>query len=189
MEIAPHLPRPPDTVVFAVYDARNRIVSTKRLPSTQAIRVLRARDIAFTPHQYRYQGGGAKASADILGIEPLRVAKTLIFETSGKRPLVVIMNGPYETSLKALSRHLGEKSIEPCSVARAESLTGYRVGGISPFGQRVAMPVFMQLDLFEFDAILVNGGQRGFLIELSPEVIENALDAEIVDVAIKSPGR
>lgn len=156
-----------------------------RLPSTQALRFLRARDISFQPHLYRYQGGGARASADILGVEPLRVAKTLIFECADKRPVTVIMNGPFETSLKALARELGEKSITQCSIARAEALTGYRVGGISPFGQRTDMPVYMQIDLFEFAAVLVNGGQRGFLVEVAPGDIESALSAEMVDVAIR----
>ncbi len=161
-------------------------MGAKRLPSTQAMRLLRARDIAFTPHRYRYQGGGARASARLLSVNPLRVAKTLIFETNDRQPLVVIMSGPYETSLKALARHIGARAIEPCTIARAESLTGYRVGGISPFGQRVTMPAYIQLDLFEFDTIRVNGGQRGFLVEVSPAIIETTLSAEIVDVAIKS---
>jgi Cys-tRNA(Pro) deacylase len=149
------------------------------------MRFLRERGLSFTPHLYRYQGGGARASAEILGVEPLRVAKTLIFETAAARPLCVIMNGPFETSLKTLARELGEKSIAPCAVARAEALTGYRVGGISPFGQRTAMPMYMQLDLFEFDTVLVNGGQRGFLVELAPGDIEQATGAEIVDVAVR----
>lgn len=163
--------------------ARDRLPS--RLPSTQALRFLRARGVAFQPHLYRYQGGGARASAEILGIEPLRVAKTLIFERSDRRPITVIMNGPFETSLKALARDIGDKSIAQCSTARAEALTGYRVGGISPFGQRTDMPVYMQIDLFQFAAVLVNGGQRGFLVEVAPGDIESALSAELVDVAIK----
>jgi Cys-tRNA(Pro) deacylase len=160
-------------------------MTSPRIPSTQAVRFLRERGVAFTPHLYRYQGGGARASAEILGVLPLRVAKTLIFETAEAEPLCVIMNGPYETSLKTLARELGKKSIEPCEVARAETLTGYRVGGISPFGQRTAMPVYMQIDLFELDTVLVNGGQRGFLIELPPASIEQLTGAELVDVAVR----
>ena len=160
-------------------------MSRERLPSTQALRFLRAHDIPFVPHLYRYKGGGAIASAEALGIEPVRVAKTLVFETSDSEPLVVIMNGPFETSTKALARDLGVKAVRPCSVPRAEALTGYRVGGISPFGQRAALPVYMQIDLFEHEAILVNGGQRGFLVEIAPDIIERALSAEIVDVALE----
>jgi len=152
-------------------------------PITMAIRFLREREIAFTPHQYRYVGGGARASAEILGVEPMRVAKTLIFEDDGGQPLCVVMNGPCEVAPGVLARSLGRKSVGPCSEKRAEALTGYRVGGISPFGQRTAMPIFMQIDLFEYEQILVNGGQRGFLIELAPTAIEAGLAAEIVDVA------
>lgn len=163
-------------------------MSHARIPSTQGVRFLRERGIEFTPHLYRYQGGGARASAEILGVLPMRVAKTLVFESSEGDPLVVIMNGPFETSLKTLARELGKKSISPCAPARAEALTGYRVGGISPFGQRTAMPMYMQIDLFEFDSVLINGGQRGFLVELSPETIQEATAAELVDVAVRAPG-
>lgn len=160
-------------------------MSKTRLPSTQGLRFLRAHEIPFSPHLYRYRGGGAKASAEILGVAPLRVAKTLIFQDDTGAPLTVIMNGPFETSLKALARELQVKSIEPCAIARAESLTGYRVGGISPFGQKTTMRRYMQIDLFEFDTILVNGGQRGFLVAVAPGAIESALDVELVDVAIR----
>lgn len=149
------------------------------------MRFLRERAIEFVPHLYRYQGGGAKASAVALGVDPLRVAKTLIFETDLGEPLVVIMNGPFETSLKTLARELGKKSIVSCDVGRAELLTGYRVGGISPFGQRVEMPKYMQIDLLEFDTIFVNGGQRGFLVEIAPGVIERTLGADLCDVALR----
>lgn len=163
-------------------------MSKLHIPSTQATRFLRERQIPCIPHIYRYQGGGARASAEILGMDPMRVAKTLLFENAAREPLVVVMNGPYETSTKALARELGTKSIEPCEVERAEALTGYRVGGISPFGQRTVMPIYIQIDLFEFETILVNGGQRGFLVELAPTVIEETLGATLVDVALERRG-
>ncbi len=154
-------------------------------PITMGVRFLREREVPFVAHLYRWTGGGATGSARTLGADPLRVAKTLIFENQYGEPLTVIMNGPYEVAVGKLARHVGTKSIAPCAVARAEALTGYRVGGISPFGQRTRMPIYMQLDLFEHDTILINGGKRGFLVEVSPEAIERALDAELVDVAAK----
>lgn len=160
-------------------------MSKIRLPSTPALRFLRSHEVEFVPHQYHYRGGGAKGSASALGLEPMRVAKTLIFEISMPRPLVVIMNGPFETSLKALARDLDVRQITPTSVERAELLTGYRVGGISPFGHRRSMPCYMQKDLFDYETILVNGGQRGLLVELAPTVIQELLEATIVDVAIR----
>lgn len=156
-------------------------------PITMGVRFLRERDIEVIPHLYEYAGGGARASAQALGVDPLRVAKTLIFENQRAEPLIVVMNGPYEVAVKVLAREVGAKQIAPCSQARAEGLTGYRVGGISPFGTRSGMPVHAQLDLFQFDTILINGGKRGFLVEVAPEVLEQTLGADIVDVAVR-PG-
>lgn len=149
------------------------------------VRFLRERGIDIVPHLYDYQGGGARASAQALGVEPLRVAKTLLFEDQDGAPLVVIMNGPYEVAVKILAREIGARAVTPCAPARAEALTGYRVGGISPFGMRTDMPRYMQLDLFEHQRVLVNGGKRGFLVEVPPAVIERELAAGIVDVAAK----
>lgn len=154
-------------------------------PITMGVRFLREHEVPFVAHLYRWTGGGAIGSARTLGVDPLRVAKTLIFENQKAEPLTIIMNGPYEVGVGKLARHVGTKSIAPCAVARAEALTGYRVGGISPFGQKTKMPAYIQLDLFEYDTILVNGGKRGFLVEVSPGAVERVLAAEIVDVAVE----
>ncbi|MDF1565898.1 MAG: YbaK/EbsC family protein [Deltaproteobacteria bacterium] len=154
-------------------------------PITLGVRFLREHEIDFVPHLYRYQGGGTRGSAEALGVDHLRVAKTLLFEDETGAPLVVVMNGPFEVGTKQLARHLGRKRIEPCAIPRAESLTGYKVGGISPFGQRTPSPTYLQIDLFEHETILVNGGQRGFLVEVAPEALEAVLQAEIVDVAVR----
>ncbi|ACY14552.1 YbaK/EbsC family protein [Haliangium ochraceum] len=161
-------------------------MSSSKYPITMGVRFLRERDIDIVPHVFTYEGGGARASAATLGVEPLRVAKTLLFENERAEPLVVVMNGPYEVAVKVLARELGTKRIEPCAPQRAEALTGYRVGGISPFGMRTELPTYLQLDLFDWETILVNGGKRGFLVELAPETIEQQLGAGIVDVAVKS---
>ena len=149
------------------------------------VRFLRERGIEIVPHLYEWEGGGAKASAAALSVDPLRVAKTLIFENDRAEPLVVIMNGPYEVAVKVLAREIGARRIDPCAPERAEALTGYRVGGISPFGQRTPMPFYMQIDLFEFETIFVNGGKRGFLVEVPPQTIERELGADLVDAATR----
>jgi Cys-tRNA(Pro) deacylase len=149
------------------------------------VRFMRDHGIEFIPHVYRYQGGGAQASAELLGIEPLRVAKTIILEDDTAAPVCVVMNGPFEVATGLLARELGRKRIEPCTEKRAEALTGYRVGGISPFGQRTEIPLYVQLDLFEYERIVVNGGQRGFLVEIEPRELERTRGAHLVDVATK----
>ena len=157
-------------------------------PVTLGVRFLRGRGIDIVPHVYDYEGGGASASAAALGVDPMRVAKTLVLEDDRADPLVVVMNGPYEVAVKVLARELGARRIEPCARERAEALTGYRVGGISPFGMRTAMPVCVQIDLFAFETILVNGGKRGFLVELPPQAVERELGARLVDAATRPRG-
>lgn len=154
-------------------------------PTTLGVRFMREHGVDFVPHVYRYQGGGAQASAAILGLDPLRVAKTIILEDDTGAPVCVVMNGPYEVATGVLARELGRKRIDPCTEQRAEALTGYRVGGISPFGQRTEIPLYVQLDLFEHERIVVNGGQRGFLVEIDPRELERTRGAELVDVAVR----
>lgn len=160
-------------------------MSSEKYPVTMGVRFLRERGVEIVPHLYDWEGGGARASAAALGVDPLRVAKTLVFEDERAEPLVVIMNGPYEVAVKVLARELGARRIEPCAPERAEALTGYRVGGISPFGMRTAMRFYMQIDLFESETIFVNGGKRGFLVELPPQTIERELGAGLVDAAAR----
>jgi Cys-tRNA(Pro) deacylase len=166
-------------------ESRAGAMSDEKYPITMGVRFLRERGIEIVPHLYEYEGGGAKASAAVLGVDPLRVAKTLVFEDERAEPLVVIMNGPYEVAVKVLARELGARRIGPCAPERAEALTGYRVGGISPFGMRTAMRFYLQIDLLEFETILVNGGKRGFLVEVPPQTIERELGAGLIDAAAR----
>jgi Cys-tRNA(Pro) deacylase len=96
------------------------------------------------------------------------------------------MHGDREVSTKQLAREVGAKRIEPADVSSAQRLTGYQVGGISPFGTRVAMPVYAEHTLFSLPRIYINGGKRGFLIEIDPSVLASALGATPVHVAITS---
>lgn len=153
-------------------------------PVTMAVRFLRERGASFEPHVFVWEKKGAKASAEVLGVDPAIVIKTLVFEDDGGRPLLALMDGAHEVSTKALARLLGAKVVRPCAPARAEALTGYQVGGISPFGTKVAMPVYMQEDLILLDRAFINGGKRGFLIALEPDAIRALLDATLVDVAV-----
>ena len=83
----------------------------------------------------------------------------------------------------ALARELGVKAVKPVDEKSAQRHTGYQVGGISPFGTRKPMPVYVQRTIFEYETIFINGGKRGFLIEIDPAVLLNTLDAIPVDVA------
>lgn len=162
---------------------------TKRMtginhPITPAIRFLREKNVEFVPHLYDYvEKGGAKESARQLGVELHAVIKTLVFETNEKKPLIVLMHGDREVSTKNLARHLGVKSVEPVTPERANKLTGYLVGGTSPFGTRSEIPVYIERTIFGMGTIYINGGKRGFLVAIDSEALRS-IDVAEVDVAI-----
>src|SRR5262245_53398974 len=92
-----------------------------------------------------------------------------------KQPLIVLMHGDREVSTKNLARQLGAKSVEPCDAAIAERHTGYMVGGTSPFGTRKPLPIYMERSIVALDRIYINGGRRGFLVELKPDELVRVL--------------
>jgi Cys-tRNA(Pro) deacylase len=154
-------------------------------PSTPAVHFLRANKIPFTPHMYSWEehGGTARASAT-LDVPEHMVIKTLVMETDARKPLLVLMHGDQEVSTKQLARALGAKHIQPCEAAIAQKHTGYMVGGISPFGTRARLPVCVQRSIFDLERILVNGGRRGFLVEINPADLRRALPVTEVEAAI-----
>lgn len=156
-----------------------------KTPVTPAVRALRAAGIEHTVHLYRYEAGsGALGGAIALGLDPHAVVKTLIMEDDTGSPIVVLMHGDRQVSTKQLARHLGARSVAPCTPERAERHTGYQVGGTSPFGLRTEMPVMMERSILDNDRIYLNGGKRGFLVGVSPSDVAAALAATLVDTAI-----
>jgi Cys-tRNA(Pro) deacylase len=155
-------------------------------PVTAAVRFLREKKIDFTPHLYNYvEHGGTSESAAQLGVDEHRVIKTLVFETNEKKPLVVLMHGDREVSTKNLARLIGVKLVEPASADRATKWTGYIFGGTSPFGTKTRVAVYIESSIFDLDKIFINGGKRGFLVEIDPADL-NILNAQQVDVAISN---
>lgn len=152
-------------------------------PITPAIRVLREKKIEFTPHVFEYvEKGGTKLSSEVLGVDEHAVVKTLIFETNEKKPLIVLQHGDFQVSTKELARILNVKTIAPVSPERANKLTGYLIGGTSPFGTKTKLPVYAEKTIFDLEKIYINGGRRGFLIEIEPRVLRDALEIEAVEV-------
>ena len=148
-----------------------------KIPVTMAVRTLRGAGIDFVPHLYRHEpGGGAAAGAAALGVDPHYVIKTLIMETETGDPLIALMHGDREVSTKNLARLMGCRRVQPCHPDVAGKHSGYLVGGTSPFGTRRALPVYAPTTLRELPVIYVNGGRRGFLVELSPESLASAID-------------
>lgn len=156
-------------------------------PITPAIRFLRAKKVEFEPHVFDYvEKGGTRASAEVLGVDEHAVVKTLIFETNEKKPLIVLMHGDLQVSTKELARILKVKTVSPVSPEKANKLTGYLVGGTSPFGAKTKMPVYAERTIFNLEKIYINGGKRGFLVAINPQLLRELLSVEEIEVGIRA---
>jgi Cys-tRNA(Pro) deacylase len=156
-------------------------------PITPAVRCLREKKLDFKPHLYEYiEKGGTRESARQLGVDEHAVVKTLVFETNERKPLIVLMHGDRQVSTKNLARYIGVKSVEPATPERATKWTGYLVGGTSPFGTRTQMPVYVEKTIFNLDRIYINGGKRGFLVEIDPASFRQVLQTVDVEIGIES---
>lgn len=152
---------------------------------TAAIRVLRSAGAAYTEHPYDYEEkGGTAVSARELGVDEHSVVKTLVMEDDRKKPLIVLMHGDREVSTKELARAIGAKSVAPCSLEGAHRHSGYIFGGISPFGTRHPMPIYMEGTILDLPKIYINGGRRGFLVGIRPGEVARILSTVPVRVAI-----
>lgn len=161
------------------------MVKKSHVSETQATALLKANKIEFTEHPYEYlEHGGAQHSAEVLGLDPFSVIKTLIMQDEKASPLVVLMHGNRSVSTKNLARQIGAKSVEPCKPEVANRHSGYLVGGTSPFGTRKKMPVYIESDILALDRIWINGGRRGYLVGIEPKVCVQLLDAKSVECAL-----
>ena len=152
---------------------------------TPATAFLKAHGIVFTEHPYEYlEHGGAQHSAQVLGLDPFSVVKTLIMQNEAAEPLVVLMHGNKTVSTKNLARQIGAKSVAPCKPEVANRHSGFLVGGTSPFGTRRKMPVYIERSILSLPRICINGGRRGYLVGLDPAVCVTLLDARAVDCAL-----
>jgi Cys-tRNA(Pro) deacylase len=157
----------------------------KHVSQTPATQLLKAHQVVFTEHPYAYlEHGGALHSAEVLGFDPFMVVKTLIMQDQDAKPLAVLMHGNRKVSTKNLARQMGAKSVEPCLPEVANRHSGYLVGGTSPFGLRRAMPVFLEASILGLPRILINGGRRGYLVGLDPQVCVTLLGAQPVSCAL-----
>ena len=153
-------------------------------PITAAVRQLRQAGVAFVPRLYDYvERGGTAASSAALGVDEHSVVKTLVFEDERRSPFIILMHGDREVSLKALARHLEVKTVRPCAPEVAERHTGYKVGGTSPFGLRKPLPICVERSVLALPSLLLNGGARGFLIEISAHDLARTLEPRPVEVA------
>jgi Cys-tRNA(Pro) deacylase len=147
--------------------------------------LLKVNKVPFTEHPYEYlEHGGAQHSAEVLGFDPFTVVKTLVMQDQDAKPLLVLMHGNRKVSTKNLARQIGAKSVEPCKPEVANRHSGYLVGGTSPFGTRKAMPVYIEESILALSKIAINGGRRGYLIGIDPQVCVTLLGAKSVNCAL-----
>ena len=159
------------------------MTSMTKFPATQATKLLDSLDVEYTKHLYDYKKSGAVAAAELMGLPEHAMIKTLVMETNEKKPLVILMHGEKETSLKDLARQDGVRNVSTVSVKDAQKYTAYMVGGISPFGTRRKLPVYVEKTILELDYLYINGGRRGFILGMKPNVLVEALDPTPVNVA------
>lgn len=156
-----------------------------KVPSTPAIRLLKQNKVKFTPHFYKYEDrGGTKTSARELNVDEHQVIKTLIMETDQQDAFIILMHGDCEVSLKHLARQLRVKQVSPCPPQKADRITGYQTGGISPFGTKQKLKVYMEETVAGLEKIIINGGRRGMLVEMAPADMIRILEPVEVSVAI-----
>lgn len=152
--------------------------------TTRATQALERLGVAFALHEYAYDPDADSfglQAADALGVAPQRMLKTLMAEVDG-RPVCVVVPSDKEVSMKKCAAAFGGKAAKMMRPADAERLTGYHVGGISPFGQKKRVPVAIERAALLHPSVYLNGGQRGLQIEIDPNAAMAALEAKTADL-------
>ena len=153
-------------------------------PVTPAIRFLKENQVDYIEHPYKYEeGGGTETASKSLGVDEHLVIKTLVMEDDEKKPFIVLMHGDKQVSTKNLARVIGVKSITPCGPQVAFKHTGYMVGGISPFGTKKRLPVYVEETILSLPRIFINAGRKGLLFEMSPTDLIKIVQPIPVNVA------
>ncbi|MGA2464305.1 MAG: Cys-tRNA(Pro) deacylase [Thermodesulfobacteriota bacterium] len=159
-------------------------MTKEKFPVTSAIRFLKDHQVNFIERPYRYEEeGGTEVAAKALGVGEHLVIKTLVMEDDQKAPFTILMHGDKQVSTKELARTIGVKSVNPCTPEVALKHTGYMVGGISPFGTKKPLPVYVEESILSLPKIFINAGRRGLLVEISPSDLVKVLNPIPVKVA------
>jgi Cys-tRNA(Pro) deacylase len=153
-------------------------------PETPATTFLCHYGVHFTEHLYDYvEHRGTAESSKQLQVPEHAVVKTLVMQDQDAEPLIILMHGDRQVSLKNLARQIHAKRVEPCKPEVAQRHTGYQVGGTSPFGLRKPLPIYVEHTILQLPEIYINGGARGFLVSIAPKVLTDLLQAQPVDCA------
>lgn len=151
--------------------------------STRGIQFLNQKKIPFEVVKYDHAEKGAAFASQAVGFPLARTVKTLVVALDGKRHTLVLMPGDSQLSMKKVAAACNAKRAAMADTETAERLTGYLVGGISPFGTRKRLPAIMHAALQNYQAVMINAGQRGVMVKLAPAEIVKALGAGLADLA------
>jgi len=152
--------------------------------STRATLALEKAGVSFTVHHYEYDPNADRVgmqAAEALGAPPGQVLKTLLALVD-RKPVCVILPSDREVAMKKLAAAFGGKAAEMMPPADAERLSGYKVGGISPFGQMRKLPTALEVQALEHEWVYLNGGQRGLQVRLNPQDAQKTLEAMAVSL-------
>ena len=152
--------------------------------TTQGTLTLDKLGIAYELHPYAYDPDAPRVglqAAEALGIEASQTFKTLMLELDGN-PVCCVIPSDQEASLKKVAQVLGGKSAQMMKVPDAERLTGYKVGGIGPFGQKRKVPTAFDETVELYDRVYINAGQRGLLLSIAPADAVAAADGKVADL-------
>jgi len=151
--------------------------------STRATRFLTQLAIPFEVIRYEHLEKGARFAAQATGVALNRTVKTLVVAGDGDRYVLALLPGDRQLSAKRLAKVFGFKRAAMADTPGAERLTGYKVGGISPFGTQRPLPVVMEQGLLDHPVVLINAGQRGTMLRMAPADIAKALDVIVAPIA------
>jgi Cys-tRNA(Pro) deacylase len=154
-----------------------------KYPVTPATKLLEDLGVDYSKHLYDYSKSGAVAAANLMGLPEHAMIKTLVMEDAEHHPFLILMHGEKETSLKELARQLHTKNVKTASIKEAQRYTGYTVGGISPFGTRKKLDVYIEKTIIDLRYIYINGGRRGFILGMTPKTLIKILNPTPVKVA------
>lgn len=150
--------------------------------SSRGERFLIERGIPFESLEYDFRQKGAEYAAKAMGVPLDAMLKSLVVRLSDSRFIFVLMPGSKDVSLKELARSAGVKEAQVASERDAQRLTGYLVGGISPFGTRTQLPVYVDAGILDRGEIYINGGRRGLILKLRTKDLIGTLDTTMTDL-------
>jgi Cys-tRNA(Pro)/Cys-tRNA(Cys) deacylase len=151
--------------------------------STRAIQFLKHKGIRFEVLKYEHAEKGAEFAAQAVDFPLEKTIKTLLIQLGHDQYCLALMPGNKQLSLKHIAKAFAVKRAAMADTATAQRLTGYLVGGISPFGSKQHLPAVIDASLLQTDSVIINGGQRGVLLEMQINDIITLLDCRIATIA------